>query len=93
MSQADEAHTTRRHYAHTHDYAEWQDLREHLIAVAAGARARADKFGAGSWGEAAGLLHDIGKYSAEFQSYLRGGPRAPHSTAGAQISLGVRRWP
>lgn len=65
----------------------WQGLRDHLLAVGAGARSRADKFGAGVWGEAAGLLHDIGKYSNEYQARLRGDPaRVDHSTAGSQIA-------
>lgn len=32
----------------------------------------------------AGLIHDLGKYSAEFQKRLEGGPRVDHSTAGAK---------
>jgi CRISPR-associated endonuclease Cas3-HD len=51
-----------------------QPLDSHLRSVADGARRRADKFGAGSWGEAAGLLHDLGKFSAEFQARLAGAP-------------------
>ena len=55
--------------------------------MAVGARSRADKFGAGVWGEAAGLLHDLGKYSAEFQARLAGDPTSvDHSTAGAQVA-------
>ena len=65
----------------------WQGLRDHLEAVAAGARLRANKFGAGSWGQAAGLLHDVGKYSDEWQAYLLGGPQVEHSTAGAQVAV------
>ena len=65
----------------------WQVLRDHLEAVAAGTRARADKFGAGSWGEAAGLLHDLGKYATQWQAYLRGGSQVEHSTAGAQVAI------
>jgi CRISPR-associated endonuclease/helicase Cas3 len=37
-----------------------------LRQVADLARERAAKFGAGDWGYAAGLLHDLGKYSDEF---------------------------
>jgi CRISPR-associated endonuclease/helicase Cas3 len=77
-------------YAHTKpdtDPSQWQGLLDHIRAVAAGARSRADKFEAGAWGEAAGFLHDLGKYSAEFQAYLAGGSaRVDHSTAGAQIA-------
>ena len=55
------------------------------------ARARAAKFGAGEWGYVAGLLHDLGKYSAEFQARLEGrSGRVDHSTAGA-VEAG-KRW-
>jgi CRISPR-associated endonuclease/helicase Cas3 len=74
-------------YAHTragcpeHD---WEPLRQHLAEVAAGARQRGERFGAGALCEVAGLLHDAGKYSAEFQARLRGAVgRVDHSTAGA----------
>jgi len=66
----------------------------HLDAVAARAADFASAFGAADWARLAGLWHDLGKYSAEFQAYLaeaadpdaEGGPaRGPdHSTAGAQ---------
>ncbi len=46
-------------------------LREHLQAVAELSRRFAADFGAGDWGYAAGLWHDLGKYSQEFQAYLR----------------------
>jgi CRISPR-associated endonuclease/helicase Cas3 len=75
------------YYAHTAPTGEWQRLRNHLLGVANGARSRTDKFGAGVWGEAAGLLHDLGKYSAEFQARLNGDPTpVDHSTAGAQVA-------
>jgi CRISPR-associated endonuclease/helicase Cas3 len=79
-----------RYYAHSvsgESRSEWQDLRDHLLSVASGARSRAEKFGAGTWGEAAGLLHDLGKYSAEFQARLSGAAASvDHSTAGAQVA-------
>ena len=38
-------------------------------------------------GAVAGLLHDVGKYSSEFQRKLRGAAtRVDHSTAGAQVA-------
>jgi CRISPR-associated endonuclease/helicase Cas3 len=80
------AHSTSRP-----DRADWQSLRAHLHQVAALARDRAAKFGAGEWGYAAGLLHDLGKYSDGFQRYLDGGSRVEHSTAGA-VEAG-KRWP
>jgi CRISPR-associated endonuclease/helicase Cas3 len=78
------------YYAHSvpgKSCAAWQDLRDHLLSVARGARSRTEKFGAGAWGEAAGLLHDLGKYSAEFQARLRGAPaKVDHATAGAKVA-------
>jgi CRISPR-associated endonuclease/helicase Cas3 len=84
----------RRYFAHSTsrpDRADWQPLREHLHHVADLAHACAAKFGAGEWGYVAGLLHDLGKYSAEFQARLEGRSiRIDHSTAGA-IEAG-KRW-
>ena len=48
----------------------WQLLKDHLEAVAKCTEKSAAKFGAGDFGLAAGLLHDIGKYSEEFQRKL-----------------------
>jgi len=62
----------------------WQGLADHLKGVATLAQACAEKFGAGSWGEA-GLLHDVGKYSKAFQARLAGDPsQVDQSTAGAR---------
>lgn len=62
---------------------EWHPLADHLEATAA----RAEKT-AGAWGKAAGLLHDLGKYSAEFQARVRGSTeRVDHATAGAQVAV------
>lgn len=64
---------------------EWQLLKDHLEAVAALAEERAVKFGAKKLGRLAGLAHDIGKYSLEFQRRLEGSTqKVDHSTAGAQ---------
>ncbi len=48
-----------------------QPLEDHLRGVADRARKNADKLGLGKAGELLGLLHDIGKYSAAFQNYIR----------------------
>jgi CRISPR-associated endonuclease/helicase Cas3 len=85
------------YYAHTDPAGglNWQDLAEHLRAVAAGARLRSESFGAADWGHLAGLWHDLGKYSEAFQAYLREAAapdthlgdalsRIDHSTAGAR---------
>jgi CRISPR-associated endonuclease/helicase Cas3 len=86
------------YYAHSRPRcpeAEWERLDEHLSRVAALASEFAESFGGGAYGRLAGLWHDLGKYSAEFQRYLRiSGDvdatseqlrgRIDHSTAGAQ---------
>ncbi len=78
-----------------------QSLRDHLESVAQGAAGLAAPFGASEWARLAGLWHDLGKYSAEFQSYLRQAAgdlheaevsqRVDHSSAGAQHA--VARFP
>ncbi|MFA6287426.1 MAG: CRISPR-associated helicase Cas3' [Opitutaceae bacterium] len=72
----------RRYYAHTAEdeqgnrlpesSGQWQPLAEHLQNVAKLAAAFAKPFGAEPEAHLAGLLHDLGKYRDEFQSYLRG---------------------
>ncbi len=75
------------YYAHTaagKSEGEWEPLLRHLEEVAALAADRADRFGAEEIAHAAGLLHDLGKYSSAFQARLRGAKaRVDHSTAGA----------
>ncbi|OGB00721.1 MAG: CRISPR-associated helicase/endonuclease Cas3 [Burkholderiales bacterium RIFCSPHIGHO2_12_FULL_61_11] len=48
-----------------------QSLEAHLIGVANIARSLAAKLGLNEQGELLGLLHDLGKYSGEFQTYLQ----------------------
>jgi CRISPR-associated endonuclease/helicase Cas3 len=88
----------KKYYAHSLEGKppeEWQPLGEHLKNVAGRARAFADAFGASVWGYLAGIWHDLGKYSQEFQKYLtltrdadahiEAKPgRIDHSAAGAQ---------
>lgn len=76
------------YYAHStslQDKNSWQLLKNHLENVANGASEFAKEFNAEQFGYASGLLHDIGKYSPEFQRRLDGVKiRVDHSTAGAQ---------
>ena len=78
-------------------------LEDHLRSVARLAARFASPFNAGSWAEAAGRWHDLGKYSIDFQSYIRNASgleseeahiekpgRVDHSTAGALHA--ARQW-
>jgi len=84
-----------KYYAHSLEGrppVEWQPLDEHLKNVAEKARSLADAFRAGDWGCLAGLWHDVGKFSYEFQKKLHEhdeNVRVDHSTAGAQHAVGV----
>jgi CRISPR-associated endonuclease/helicase Cas3 len=76
-------------YAHSKENAElkdWQTLKDHLKETAEISSNFAAKFGCEKIGYLLGMLHDIGKYSINFQKYLMGqkskGP--DHSTAGAK---------
>lgn len=78
------------YYAHSTDdssKSDWQPLKDHLENVATLASAFACDFNASDFAYAGGLLHDIGKYSSEFQRRLEGaGIRVDHSTAGARVA-------
>src|SRR5438067_854718 len=82
---------------------QWQWLEDHLLGVAETAGQFAAPFGAHELAFRAGLLHDVGKYSDEFQEYLRRcyeakrtGRAAPqkgvdHKSAGARCAHEDRR--
>lgn len=77
------------YYAHTREDGQYQTLRDHLEGVALLTREFANAFQMGYLGYLAGILHDIGKYSIEFQNRIRGNTKSvDHSTAGAKWILG-----
>jgi CRISPR-associated endonuclease/helicase Cas3 len=71
------------------NYGDWQILSEHLQNVAALAKRLAEQTGVPGLSvtaEAAGWLHDLGKYRESFQDYIRGLPpkgSKAHKEAGA----------
>lgn len=66
-------------YAHSIDgnlnENEWHFLENHLKETALKAKKYAARFNSEDWGYIAGLWHDLGKYSFEFQERLRGGEK------------------
>lgn len=70
------------------DQSDWQTLAEHLMGTGSAAAENADAFGCGNLARVAGLLHDLGKYTREFQLRLKGEfPKLDHATWGAKIVL------
>ena len=69
------------------DSTRFQTVKEHLEGTAGLAVRFARDFGGEEQARLAGLLHDIGKYSAGFQRRLEGGPKVDHSTAGAKEAV------
>lgn len=61
-----------------------QSVKEHLEGVAKLSGTFAAAFGCKKWGYGCGIMHDIGKYSIEFQKRLHGGVKVDHATAGAK---------
>jgi len=78
-----------KYYAHSginNTKADWQSLQNHLQSVADVARHNASYFGADELASLAGLLHDLGKYTPEFQARLEGAlKKVDHATAGAKV--------
>lgn len=70
------------------DRSDWQPLAEHLRAVAHLAGEKAAFFGGSELAAVAGLLHDLGKYTDEFQRRIAGdGIRVDHATRGAMVAV------
>jgi CRISPR-associated endonuclease/helicase Cas3 len=91
-----------KHYAHSTSFGieTWELLADHCYNVASLASMFADKFGGSEFGRVLGKWHDLGKYSLEFQSYLKNQNgidvhssettgRVDHSTAGSQFSVSL----
>lgn len=77
------AHSTQRD-----DRSDWQGLAEHLRNVAALAGEKAAAFDASGLAELTGLLHDLGKYSDDFQRRIAGDAiRVDHATRGAMVAV------
>jgi CRISPR-associated endonuclease/helicase Cas3 len=82
---------------------QWQPLDQHLRNVATRAAESAARFHSGDWAQLAGMLHDLGKASDGFQSYLlrsnglddseydSAGKPSTHSGAGAAWALEAYR--
>ena len=80
-------------YAHSTqnpEKSDWQPLIEHLKNVARISRNFADDFHAGDLAYMTGLLHDLGKYSPDFQKRLEGAEnRVDHATAGSVEAIRI----
>jgi CRISPR-associated endonuclease/helicase Cas3 len=75
------------HSTHKPDKSDWQSLASHLTVVGELAAAKASIFGAEALATVSGRLHDLGKYTLEFQRRLEGAAtRVDHSTWGARVA-------
>lgn len=70
--------------AHVAEDGRCHALKDHLTTTARRSSEFAEEFGAAGWGLLAGLWHDFGKFSSDFQKKICGANlRVDHSTAGA----------
>lgn len=82
--------------AHINDLGKKQSIEEHLKGTAEQARIFASEFDCGELGYFCGILHDIGKYSAEFQTRINdpmNTQKVDHSTAGALEAMKRKNTP
>ena len=80
--------------AHRRDDGTEELVTTHLAEVAEMAAGFARQFGGEDTGRALGMIHDIGKFSDDFQRRINdGGPKVDHSTAGAyELALRDVGW-
>ena len=72
---------------------EEQSLLNHLSGTAKRAGCFAETFNNKEYAVSVGMLHDIGKYSLEFQKRIKNnGKRCDHSTAGARVITQNKYW-
>ena len=79
-----------KYYAHSVasvDREGWHGLSTHLEGTGERAAAFLESAGCADLGRAVGLLHDLGKYTREFQARLAGGAPVDHSTSGAKVAM------
>ncbi len=82
----------KNYFAHISEDGRVQTVLEHLAGTGTLAEAFASRFHSEQQGKLAGLAHDIGKYSAQFQKRLSGDPcHVDHSTAGAFECYALRQ--
>ncbi len=82
------------YYAHSgnpNDYSSWQTQSSHAHNVGEMATGFAIFFGADEMARYTGQLHDLGKYTPEFNDRLHGGKSVDHASAGAKIAF--EKWP
>jgi CRISPR-associated endonuclease/helicase Cas3 len=90
-------------FAHLTPEGRQHALRDHLEGVANLAARFAQAFGSDRWGYLAGLWHDLGKYAADFQAYIRSANgfeahiettpgKVDHSSAGAIHAIRQLGW-
>ena len=72
VSQKNEQSKWFAHSGNRPDKTDWQSIQSHLLQVAHLASERAYVFDAKDFGYLIGLLHDLGKYTPEFQRRLEG---------------------
>lgn len=78
------------HSGNKEDKSDWQPLKDHLYRVALRAELNSKYFKAAKLSYLAGLLHDLGKYTSEFQARLEGSlSKVDHTTAGAKIAAEI----